>query len=747
VALLLVSKSHAATNLVANGGLEETSDKKLPPHWEPFVVSVPGTFTIDESVKHEGRQSVRIDAPENTRLYLRSEPIPVAPGEKITASAWVKCKDVPVGKGTVILIAEFTNSQDSSSTVEKFGVADRKAGTDIDWQKIEGTVTVPPLMTNLRLRMGFSYSQGTIWWDDVTVTAENPIVAVIQMSQPRLSPASSEIPVNVLNRTGLRERMMLEVTLGKQKNTLNVDLNGDSQQHFDVPIPIQQRGPKQTLVASLLKHGEAEPLFSDKRTVVVPAPLTMQPLSPTHWCIEDGHATIDGTLDVAMTPQEMEAASVKLAVIDADGKTVLERARDKELVDGHNAFQLVLPDLPLGSFTVSATIEPKTGEKFHAEQPWQIIPRKLAKVTLNSDGFCVYNGKPIFGVGIYNGGARTKEMGEAGFTVNHAYNAMNVELGEPPNDIGAKQFMDSSEAAGMKVMFLIPRGLVFHGDWDGFRRRVRMFRNHPALLCWDEEEGLARGDMKMDSLVKMVQIIREEDPNHPIMVGDMKDVGTRLPDRRDIFPVDQMDMGQWWWYPLPLKEQLDTGLEIQGAKMGSGSELVPPPFLAQRTTNKPIWVGIQGYKKGDDSRYPTPAEYRAQAYLAVICGAKGVMWYGGSVTGGIFLKPEEGHWDDLKKLATELHEMIPVFLSPTIDAPTIEPKNALVSVTMKHAEGRDVLLACNRSTNAADVTFASPQIRAGEVSVLNEDRKVRADKGSLRDHFEPLAVHLYELRH
>src|SRR5436190_13824496 len=117
----------AATNLVANGGLEQTDDKNLPPHWEPFVVSVPGTFTIDKSVKHGGEQSVRIDAPENTRLYLRSEAIPVAPGEKISASAWVKCKDVPADKGTVILIAEFTNSADSNMSVEKFAVAYRQA--------------------------------------------------------------------------------------------------------------------------------------------------------------------------------------------------------------------------------------------------------------------------------------------------------------------------------------------------------------------------------------------------------------------------------------------------------------------------------------------------------------------------------------------------------------------------------------------------------------------------------------------
>src|SRR4051794_6122687 len=170
VVQLCSSPASYAGNLIQNGELEAASSDKLPPHWTPFVVSLPGTFTIDREVKHEGEQSGRIDAPENTRLYLRSDPIPVAPGEKITASAWVKCKDVPPGKGTVILIGEFTNSSDANAVVEKFGVAERKDAKDVNWQKIEGTVPVPPLMTNLRLRMGFSYASGTTWWDDVSVT-------------------------------------------------------------------------------------------------------------------------------------------------------------------------------------------------------------------------------------------------------------------------------------------------------------------------------------------------------------------------------------------------------------------------------------------------------------------------------------------------------------------------------------------------------------------------------------------------
>jgi hypothetical protein len=734
-----------ARNLLNNPGLEEVAAQGQPKAWGPFVVSVPGTFTSDQTIKHSGNRSLRIDAPENTRLYLRSDPIPVAPGEKISASAWVKCKDVPVGKGTIILIGEFTNSHDTNPSIEKFAVLDRKDQTDVDWQKIEGSITVPALAANLRLRMGFSYSQGTVWWDDVSVTSELPLVVSADLPQPRLSPASGTVPVRIINREASHDRVHLMAMLGVLSSTMRVDLSGELQQRVDVPLRITKRGPKQSLSVSIQPADKSKILFTEERPVVVPPPLTMQPISPTHWCIEDGHATIDGMLDVALEQKQMESATAKLAVVDANGKTVLERTRDKALVDGHNAFQLVLPDLPIGSYRIVSTIKPQDGEEVRGEQDWQIIPRRLAEVTINSDGYCVYDGKPIFGIGIYNGGAHVKEMGESGFTVNHAYNAVNVEIGEPPNDVGAKQFMDSTQANGMKAMFLIPRGLVFHGDWDGFRRRIRMFKNHPALLCWDEEEGLARGDMKMDALVKMRQIIREEDPHHPIMIGDMKDVGTRLPDRSDIFPIEQMDMGQWWWYPLPLKERNDTGLELEGDKFGNGGELVPPAFLTSHKTSKPIWVGIQAYKKGDKSRYPTAIEYRAQAYLSIIHGAKGVMWYGGSVTGGIYLNLEEGHWDDLKKLAGELHEMSPVFMAKDLDAPSVEPKDALIGTAIKRDGDRVVLLACNRSTRAVDVTMRSKEIQNGDVEVLFEKRSLKPQSEVLKDHFEPLDVHVYQI--
>src|SRR4051812_2843770 len=112
MALLFVLRASATEvqrNLVANSGFEETKEK-LPAQWTPLTLGPSAQCEIDRQIKHGGAQSVRISAGEVTRTYVLSEYIPVAPGESVSASAWVKCKDVPEGKGTTIVIGEFSDS-------------------------------------------------------------------------------------------------------------------------------------------------------------------------------------------------------------------------------------------------------------------------------------------------------------------------------------------------------------------------------------------------------------------------------------------------------------------------------------------------------------------------------------------------------------------------------------------------------------------------------------------------------------
>ena len=123
--------------------------------------------------------------------------------------------------------------------------------------------------------------------------------------------------------------------------------------------------------------------------------------------------------------------------------------------------------------------------------------------------------------------------------------------------------------------------------------------------------------------------------------------------------------------------------------------------------------------------------------------ARGVRWLH---TGGIFTaKDDEGHWEDLKKLAHELHDLSPVFLSPSIEATKFSPANAPISVCLKQSSDRLVLLAANRGGDAVEVTFSSTHLKNGSAKVVSENREVNISDGQLRDKFEPYAVHVYEL--
>jgi hypothetical protein len=122
------------------------------------------------------------------------------------------------------------------------------------------------------------------------------------------------------------------------------------------------------------------------------------------------------------------------------------------------------------------------------------------------------------------------------------------------------------------------------------------------------------------------------------------------------------------------------------------------------------------------------------------------MWYGGSVTGGIFIgdNPKEGHWEDLQKVVGEIHSLSEVLMSPSVDPPTVSP-DAPISTMLKRAPDRLVLVAVNRGPDATEVTLSSPRLTNGSAKVLHENRTVRISGGALRDRFDPYGVHVYEL--
>lgn len=719
----------------ANAGFEGAVDLA---HWTPRTLGAPANFAIDTNQFHDGKQSLRMEAKEQSRSAAISEPIMVAPGEVIHVSVWVKCKDVPADEGKIMLAGEWTDEQEHHPQAARIAIADV---SNTEWQLLEGDCAIPSGAALMRIRIGFVYTRGTIWWDSLSVRTEHDVVIRISGSD-RLTPADSIVRTTILNRSLRSRELRVRAIIGKQDSSEATLATKPGTNDVDVPVAVPKPASAAEVRVELLEGDKV--IGSDQRKTKVPPAIAVPPVSPTHWAIEDGPPRFEGRVELAIATPLLLTASLDVRVADGHGKTVATQ-KLKNLHDGGNEFVVAADALPPGDYRLIATLTPGTGEPLYAEQTVAIIHRASASTTINERGFPVHNGKAIFPLGIFNGGAKVKELGAAGFTVQHAYNAVNVAPGDEPNDQAALDFLDNAQANGMTCLFLIPRGLAFAGDWDGVRRRIRMFRNHPALLAWDEEEGIARGDLSADGLQKLVSILREEDPHHPIMVGDSRDLIARMTDRSHFFPDEQMDLGMWWWYPFPLDQGKDAGLD--GEERSKDLELALPSFLALAKVKQPLWVGVQAYKKpAEYGRYPTPAEYRAQAYLAIAGGAKGLMWYGGSVTGGAYGKPQESHWPELKSLATELHALEPVLIGETLAQPAMSPKETKLSALLKRSDdGRTILFVVNRAASAVNAAITLSESGATRASVIGEEREIAVRDRTLNDALAPYAVHVYEL--
>ena len=288
-------------------------------------------------------------------------------------------------------------------------------------------------------------------------------------------------------------------------------------------------------------------------------------------------------------------------------------------------------------------------------------------------------------------------MAEGGFTATHSYAITTGEADEATNSTDArlKMLLDRNATNGLRMMVELPRKAIEKARWTQVRRRIETFRHHPGLLCWGSEERVARGTAPLANIAALYRLVHELDPNHPLVLGDTRDVIKKLQqDRRDFFPDACMDVGIWWWYPIPLKEPDGNGLE--GGQRLPGM-LEPPSWLTTTHSKKPLWIAIQSYQKPKKgAEFPTEAEYRCMAYLSIINGVKGLFFYTGSgqkdyegKPAGVLNKPKEGHWDYVQKLVRELREFSPVVMAPRPPSQlTVSPADAPVEFTLREFDGK-----------------------------------------------------------
>jgi hypothetical protein len=315
-----------------------------------------------------------------------------------------------------------------------------------------------------------------------------------------------------------------------------------------------------------------------------------------------------------------------------------------------------------------------------------------------------------------------------------------------------QELLDKAAANGLRMMVELPRLAIEKEAWAQVRHRVETFKYHPGLLCWGSEERVARGTAPLQNIADLYALVKKLDPNHPLVLGDSADVIQKFQtDRRDFFPDPDMDIGIWWWYPIPMRAAPADALD---GRENSGLIMEPPTWLTTTHSKKPLWIAVQSYQKPTrEARFPTEAEYRCETYLSIMNGVKGLYFYCGSgqkdyegKPAGILNKQELGHWDYVKKVAGELRDFSPVIMAPVAaEKFTLTPSNAPVEMATRSLDGKIYLIVANKSNRPQKISLQSPALVGRQVKTLFEDHAATVAGAALADEFAGYAVHIYRL--
>ena len=162
------------------------------------------------------------------------------------------------------------------------------------------------------------------------------------------------------------------------------------------------------------------------------------------------------------------------------------------------------------------------------------------------------------------------------------------------------------------------------------------------------------------------------------------------------------------------------------------------------TTDQRVWAIIGTTHIYDPKRRPTPAEIRAMAWMAIVRGARGLVyfvheWQPSFSSNAIFRYPEISA--AVTVLNSEIRNLAPVINSQQVVVATADP-STIAAMARIHNDTLYVF-AANLSNNSSRPEITIDREMYGMGIVLGEARSVRLDGRIIRDEFAPYGVHLY----
>lgn len=391
------------------------------------------------------------------------------------------------------------------------------------------------------------------------------------------------------------------------------------------------------------------------------------------------------------------------------------------------------------------------------------------KVAFREDHTVLVKDRPFFPIGLYYcgeefedpSGRLLKALREYGFNTAGFYRA------ELP---GWKAELDRAHEHGLKVWIRGHNGLAIDSPEieKRVREQVQAIRSHPALLFWEFQDEPILNKVSIENSRKGYQLVKKEDPNHPMLVVEWPGATDRFHLWKGIGDIFATDL-----YPIPREKKYGRLPNHDITQMRDYLQV-----LKETHPDRPRLLVLQAWAwaplKDGERGYPTVQESRFMAYQSVIHGAKGLFYYGQlhcskpNSAAALWSEAKDPaqrkaefekclalnkqFWDRHRGFFRELNDAGHVFVLPAakneeniaIVEATPGPAAKIESATRQGMDGALYLLAVNAENKERQATFRLPAgCKATEIHVLFENRKLPIKDGVFRDVFKAYDTHVY----
>jgi hypothetical protein len=414
---------------------------------------------------------------------------------------------------------------------------------------------------------------------------------------------------------------------------------------------------------------------------------------------------------------------------DPNGRIV---SRTKRRIEARKDFQYSVDvnKLTPGKYDFTFKLLKNGKETASQTVPLTVAPPAATEVSFDDKHICYVNGKPFFPIGLYhvsqaailsiNEKSRAKGLPELDlFSVikqvkDVGFNTIHYTWGMPD-----EKCLDYTQSLGM---WIIPEVAA------PTKENVATANKYSNVLMWygsDEPSGETLNIIKHNRIQTALL-----DPNRPVAAA------VNNPDLYEAalggFDFVMMDP-----------------YVIRSAPMSTISSCIKRGLEASKGM-KPVWLVPQAFTI-DTPWYkePTPDEIKCQAYIGLVNGATGFLWYAfwtsekcsDNPTGrGVWVLSDSKLWDGFRSLNAEINKLAPIILTGKNCGP-VKCSSPDVQTCIWKYKGKSYLLAVNTLYKPVNCTIKGMGENA---EVMFENKKVVTEDGILKASFKPLEVHVYK---